>query len=179
MKLRPKVAEVVTHLKKMAASWVGLMPPCAQVENVASELKEPVSDSMQHCAFGNFAPPLYLSSSNCTGGLFQPSAALKSLTESQTTSVFSFPSIQSTQRPELSQEQPQEVFTKPFTGAQPESRVPMQLQPEESYDYIDLGAVIYPHLDERHNPLSSQLQKKRKGFKRIKAKLRELFSFGR
>jgi hypothetical protein len=91
------------------------MPPCAQVENVASELKEPVSDSMQHCEFGNFTPPLYLSSSNCTGGLFHRlERCPEESTESQTTSVFSFPSIQSTQRPELSQEQPQEVASSSF-----------------------------------------------------------------
>ena len=182
MKLRPKVAEVVTHLEKVAANWVGLMPPCAQVENVASDLEEPVSDSMQHCELGIFAPPLYLLSSNDTGGLFQlsPSVALESVTESQTTSgPFSSPSLQSTQRTELSQERPQEVFTKPFTEAQPEFRAPVQPQPEELYDDIDLGVVIYPHLNKRHDLLPPQLQKKWKGFTRFKAKLRDLFSFGR
>jgi hypothetical protein len=155
-KLRPKVAEVVTHLEEAVAGWVGLMPPYAQVENVASEFKEPMSDSMQHCEFGIFTPPLYLSSSNGTVGLFPspPGVALKSPTESKNTSAFNFPSIQST-------------------------RVPMQPQPEEPYDDIDLGVVTYPHLNKRHNVLPSQLQKKRKGFKRFKEKLRGLFSFGR
>ena len=37
VKLRPKAAEVVTHLEKAAVNWKGLMPPCVQTENVASK----------------------------------------------------------------------------------------------------------------------------------------------
>ena len=59
MKLRPKVAEVVTHLEEAVAGWVGLMPHCPQVENVASKFEEPVSHSI-NCEFG-FLLPLYTS----------------------------------------------------------------------------------------------------------------------
>jgi hypothetical protein len=49
MKMRPKVAEVVTHLEKAAANWDRLMTSSVQAENVASGPSEPVSDPMQHC----------------------------------------------------------------------------------------------------------------------------------
>ena len=49
MELRPKVAEAVSQLKRAAADWDGVMPPCAQVESVVSASPEPVLDSMAHC----------------------------------------------------------------------------------------------------------------------------------
>jgi hypothetical protein len=49
MKLRPKIVEVVTHLRATAAKWDGLMPPCVQAENAATEL---MSDSMEHSELG-------------------------------------------------------------------------------------------------------------------------------
>lgn len=49
MKLRPKVGEVVMHLRREAANWHGLMPPCAPAENVALISEEPMSDTMEHC----------------------------------------------------------------------------------------------------------------------------------
>jgi len=49
MKLRPKVAEVVSQLERAAASWGGVMPACAQVECVVSTPPDPTSDSMAHC----------------------------------------------------------------------------------------------------------------------------------
>jgi len=48
MKLRPKVAEVVSQLGRATAGWSGVMPPCAQVESVVSATPDPVSDSMAH-----------------------------------------------------------------------------------------------------------------------------------
>ena len=48
MGLRPKVTEVVSQLERAAADWDGVMPPCAQVENVVSVTPDPVSDSMAH-----------------------------------------------------------------------------------------------------------------------------------
>jgi serine/threonine protein kinase len=51
MNVRPKAAEVVTHLENAAASWVGLMQPCLQAENVVSGPLEPTSDSMERCEF--------------------------------------------------------------------------------------------------------------------------------
>ena len=48
MELRPKVAEVVSQLGRATAGWNGVMPPCAQVENVVSVTPDPVSDSMAH-----------------------------------------------------------------------------------------------------------------------------------
>jgi len=47
MELRPKVGEVVTRLRDAATKWDGLMPPCPQVENVASG-SEKVSDSEEY-----------------------------------------------------------------------------------------------------------------------------------
>jgi len=50
--LRPEVAEVVMHLGKAAANWDRLMPPCVVVEDdVPSNSKEPLSDSMEHREF--------------------------------------------------------------------------------------------------------------------------------
>ena len=57
MRLRPKVTEVVAHLGEAAANWCGVMAPCVQAENVASDSEEPISDSMQHCEFDIFIPP--------------------------------------------------------------------------------------------------------------------------
>ena len=48
---RPKVSRVASHLEKAAAEWVGVMPPCAQIESTTSASPEPVSDSMVHCKF--------------------------------------------------------------------------------------------------------------------------------
>jgi hypothetical protein len=48
MEMRPKVAEVVSHLEEAAASWDGLMPP----ENVAFGSGEKKTDSMERCKFG-------------------------------------------------------------------------------------------------------------------------------
>ena len=47
--LRPKVAGVVSQLERAAADWVGVMPPCPLVKNVASASLEQESDSMAHC----------------------------------------------------------------------------------------------------------------------------------
>jgi hypothetical protein len=49
-KLRPKVAEVVTHLEEAAANWDGLMPPHVRVKIVASESEE-LLDSVNHREF--------------------------------------------------------------------------------------------------------------------------------
>jgi len=39
--LRPKAGEVVTHLDGAVASWHGLMPPCPQTGDPASDLDDP------------------------------------------------------------------------------------------------------------------------------------------
>ena len=49
LELRPKVGRVVSQLERAAADWVGVMPPCPLVENVASASLEQVSASMAHC----------------------------------------------------------------------------------------------------------------------------------
>jgi hypothetical protein len=51
MRLRPKVTELVAHLGEAAVNWCGVMAPCVQVENAASDSEEPASDSMAHCKF--------------------------------------------------------------------------------------------------------------------------------
>jgi len=50
-KLRPKVAEVVTDLKREAAGWVGLMSPCAPVENTVFDSEVPTWDTLEPCEF--------------------------------------------------------------------------------------------------------------------------------
>ena len=47
MELRPKVAEVVTHLEGAAANWDDLVPPYVQVVNIVSGSKEDVLDMIQ------------------------------------------------------------------------------------------------------------------------------------
>ena len=51
VKLRPKVAEVVTHLGDATVNWNRLMPPSIQPGNTASDSKELLSDSMEHREF--------------------------------------------------------------------------------------------------------------------------------
>lgn len=51
MKLRPKVAEVVTHLEGATANWKELMPPSVQAKNAASDSKEEKSGSVDDCEF--------------------------------------------------------------------------------------------------------------------------------
>ena len=48
MKLRPRIAEVVSQLERAVADWDGVMPPCAQVEGVVSASQEPTPDSKTH-----------------------------------------------------------------------------------------------------------------------------------
>jgi hypothetical protein len=60
MELRPKVAEVVTHLGQAAKDWNRLMPPHIQVETVAPASPEPMSDSFEHGGFKYFNPPFML-----------------------------------------------------------------------------------------------------------------------
>ena len=51
MNMRPKVAEVVTHLENAAANWDGLMPPGVLLETkVVTE--NSMSDSMEYREFG-------------------------------------------------------------------------------------------------------------------------------
>ena len=49
MEWRPRITEVVSQLGRAAANWDGVMPPCAQVENIVPTSQDPVSDSMAHC----------------------------------------------------------------------------------------------------------------------------------
>jgi len=57
MKLRPKVAEVVSQLERAAVNWDGVMPPCVQVESIASARQEPASNSGAHSEFEIFTLP--------------------------------------------------------------------------------------------------------------------------
>jgi len=47
MELRPKVGEVVAHLREAAASWNGLMPPSSQAESEASGSEE--TSDLKYC----------------------------------------------------------------------------------------------------------------------------------
>ena len=57
MELRPRIVEVVAQLGGAAADWDGVMPPCVQVESVASAFPEPTSDSAAHREFEILIPP--------------------------------------------------------------------------------------------------------------------------
>ena len=86
MELRPKVAEVVSQLKRAAADWDGVMPPCAQVERVVPACPEPVSDSMEHCKLCILIFPWFDPLNNGIGGIFvglSPGVIPKSPTKSQ------------------------------------------------------------------------------------------------
>ena len=56
MKLRPKVAEVVTHLERAAENWNGIMLPCVRVLNAVSGSKEDVLDTMKFREFEIIIP---------------------------------------------------------------------------------------------------------------------------
>ena len=51
MNLRPKVAEVVTHLGEAAANWNEPMPPFPRTKIIAPDFKEQTSDSAPHREF--------------------------------------------------------------------------------------------------------------------------------
>jgi len=51
MESRPKVKEVVTHLKEAAADWDGLMPPCPPTGDGSLDSGEAVSDSEEYSEF--------------------------------------------------------------------------------------------------------------------------------
>lgn len=123
MKLRPSVGEVVGCLRKVAADWDGLMPPCPVAEDVTSDSGVESSDSMKYCEFGVLILLRYCPSSNGTGRIYSTSSNVVpgSPTESQATSrLFSWSSTRSTQ-----------VITRPFDEPQPESQAPMWLRSEE------------------------------------------------
>ena len=168
MNMRPKVTEVVTHLKEAAANWDGLMPPCIQTENIASYSDEPVSDSMLHCEFKISTPPFSFTLSNGTGGIFQSSSgvSLESPTDSQAISgLFSYPSTLPTQYTELSQDVTPEVATTPPKEPQLESpSVSTQQWTVDPYD-TSHAEEIFPHLNQHFNPPPSELpRKKRRSF---------------
>ena len=98
-RLRPKAAEVVTCLGKVAANWDGFMQPCVWAESVAPNTKEEMPDLMEHCK----SEILVISSrllNDDVDRIFHPysGVALESPTVSQTTSEpFSCPRAPSTQ----------------------------------------------------------------------------------
>ena len=180
-KLRPKVAEVVTHLERAAADWRGLMPPCVQTANAFPSFKEETSNTMKFCEFTLFILPWYCLSSNGIGKIFQPSSNVvpEGTTESQTTSgLFSLPrtvSTQSTEPPQegsvLCAEEPQEVVAKPSQEPQPDSRDSMQSEPRDPVEpqfgepHDDLDLLVHSHLNKHYDPPPSKIpQKKRKPF---------------
>ena len=166
----------MTHLEWAAADWKGLMPPYVQTANAVPSFEEEMSDTMKLCEFTIFILPWYCLLSNCIGRIFQPSSNVvpEGTTESQTTSgLFSLPRTVSTQHSELPQEEPHGAITKLFNEPQTVPQVSMQL-------YRPHAEEIYPHLDQHYDPPPSQLpQKKRKGFRQFKMKLREFFGFRR
>jgi len=145
MKSRPEAAEVVTHLKKAAGNWVGLMPPYIWSDDVPSDPKEPTSDSMQHCGLEVSIFLWYRPSNNSAGGIFQPSsgAAPTSPTQSQATAgPSSHPSTSPTQYINAPTEEPSEAITN--SSCIPE---------------------VYPWLNQHYGATPFQpSQKKRKGF---------------
>ena len=56
MELRPKVAEVVTHLERAAENRNGIVTPCVQVINAVSGSKEDVLGTMKFREFEIFIP---------------------------------------------------------------------------------------------------------------------------
>jgi len=192
MKLRPRVAEVVTHLEIEAANWVGLMPPCPPAENIVSNSEGPPSDTLEHCELAVLILLDITSPDNGIGGIFPSvNVDLESLTDSSAASgIFSSPNTPSTGCSELPQEGPLAVVAKPFGGPQPvpgagagirpglESGVPMQPQFEELHDDLHVPEM-YTHLGQSYkSPLSRLPEKKRRGFRRFKSKFREFFGLG-
>ena len=87
VKLRPKVAEVVSQLGRATADWDGDMSPCAQARSVASASLELPPDPMSHREFKILTLPWYCPSSNHTGGIFEQSPRRLSQTNSTPTSL--------------------------------------------------------------------------------------------
>ena len=58
-RLRPEVGEVVTHLGEAAASWDGLVPPCAQAENVTPDPEEGMLETGESRKFEILIHPWY------------------------------------------------------------------------------------------------------------------------
>lgn len=55
--LRPKAAEVVSQLAKVAVDWDGVSEPRARIESLASAPPEPNPDSMACCKSQILTPP--------------------------------------------------------------------------------------------------------------------------
>ena len=192
MKLRPKVAEIVTRLEREATDWDGLMPPCAMAENIVLDSEGPVSDTQKYCELTVLTLPS-IASPNGTGGTFPSAsyAAPRSPIESQatfrqfncSTAVIAGPSGPS-RGGHLAvvnhhSEEPRNDLHGAKIYPRPESRVPIQPKFEEPHD--DLHVLeMYTHLDWRFKPPPSQIpRKKRRDFKHFKSKLRGFFRLNR
>ena len=115
MKLRPGVADVVSQLERAVADWDGVMPPCAQVEDVVSASQGLKSGSMANCKLQILISPCCFSLDNGTAAIFESSSSVV-LTDSQTTSTSSGPpSIPSTQFTEPPSSEALGAITKPFS----------------------------------------------------------------
>lgn len=154
---RPTVADVVTQIYEEARNWNRPMAPSIVVENVPSDSNGPLSNSMQHF------------------GLFQSTPA--SPTESRTScGLFSSPGSPSTVFTEQSREELPALVAKPLPmGPLVDLQGTLRRRSEEPSE----EAVAFPHLTEDHLPPPSNLpQKKRRGFKHFKSKLRGFFGLG-
>jgi len=153
MNMRPKVAEVVTHLARAAASWDGLMPPCTEVENVASVSRPPVSNSMEHIRIFD-----------------TPSAARESLMT--TSGLFGYPRAPSTAYTEPPREELLGTSVKLPTEPPLDRWDSVLGRPQELPD--DLREFHHVALDFRPPP-STVPPPKLRSFQSFKAKLRGFF----
>jgi hypothetical protein len=161
MKPRPKVAEVVSQLDRVARNWNGLMPPGIQVEGSAPASEGPMSDSVEHCEF-NISIPSSHCKLNSGAGIFPPFVASKGPTESSATSgSSSHSSMSSTQYTEPSRGTQRATTSKHIHVPPKEPPLPV-LPPRESDDLPD--RPLFPHLEQDYRaPVSYIPQKKPRG----------------
>ena len=174
MHSRPKVTEVVAHLKKAASSWHGLMPPCKLAEKAACVSESPMSSSMRYGTLKIPSRASHCLLNNDAGQIFERSTVPESLTDSRaTTEPFSYPGSPSTTFTEPPQEEPPETVVKPPRGQSPNRWGTMTRRPQEPLD--DLRE--FQHMALNHRPPPSVVPPpKRKPFQSFKAKVREFFS---
>jgi len=141
---RPKVGEVVTHLRQVASNWDRLMPPCVQAKGVASGPEE-TSDSK---TWGESEIYIHAYYSPLNHGADPSPQSLDDTPESPTKSSPSSgsPTTPNTPPPQLTGQpwrESQKVDIEPPEVSQPDSLVSMHPRMEEPHDLH--VAEIYPH----------------------------------
>ena len=125
MNSRPKVSEVVAHLRKEASSWHGLMPPHTPAENIACVSEAPTSDLTISCTLKIRSPAPYCFSNDDAGRMFESGTVTGSLTDSfPATELFRYPTTHSAEISRRLQEPSDDLLEFQHDHRRPRSALP-------------------------------------------------------